>query len=256
MLRTSARFAALLGGLLALTHLPDARSGGLVEYGFDLADFSTPLAIDNRYWPLLPGTRFVYFEVSDNECVVNEFLVTQDARQDFQNAYAGLAARVILDREWLDEDCDGGRDVLLESTFDWYAQDNAGNVWYFGEDTTEYLYDDQGNFLATSKEGSWQAGVDGAVAGLVMLASPSPGASYQQEFQEDVAEDAAKVIGLDREVSIGLGDFDQCIVTREWTPLEPGGIEHKYYCRDVGLVLVDKLGGKPAAAEAVEIDLP
>jgi hypothetical protein len=69
------------------------------------------------------------------------------SKSDFNGDYAGLTARVVLDREWLDEDCDGGRDVLLESTFDWYAQDDSGNIWYVGEDTTEFLYDDAGVFL-------------------------------------------------------------------------------------------------------------
>ncbi|HEV8692722.1 MAG TPA: hypothetical protein VGQ93_00830 [Lysobacter sp.] len=254
-MRTSAKFA-LLGGLLALATMPNARSGGRVEYGFDLSNFSTPLLIDNPYWPLLPGSRVIYHEVSDDECVVNEVLVTDDTKNDFTAAYAGLVARVILDRAWLDEDCNGTRGALLESTFDWYAQDNAGNIWYVGEDTSEYLYDDDGNLLSISTEGSWEAGVDGAIAGLIMLASPEPGAFYQQEFYEGAAEDYGKVIGVDRPVSIGLGDFDQCIVTKEWSPLAPGAIEHKHYCPNVGLVLVDELGGKPGGAEAVEIDLP
>jgi hypothetical protein len=256
VMRTSIKLAALVGALLALAVLPDARSGGLVQIRFNLANFSTPLLIDNPYWPQLPGMRVVYFEESDDECIVNEVRVTSRVKLDFLGSYAGLVARVVLDLEWLDEDCDAGRDVLLESTFDWYAQDNAGNIWYVGEDTTEYLYDDDGKFLGTSKEGSWQAGTDGAVAGLIMLARPSPGAFYRQEFYEDVAEDAGKVIGVDRRVSTGLGNFNHCIITKEWSPLSPGGVEHKYYCPNVGLVLIREFGGKPVYVEAVDIDLP
>jgi hypothetical protein len=248
----SKRILALL--LLCCIAAP-LQAGGLVEITFKLADFSTPLSIDNPWWPLAPGRRIVYFEVGD-ECVVNEFAVTPDSKQDFQGAYAGLTARVIRDREWLDEDCDGGRDVLLEDTFDWHAQDNAGNVWYFGEDTTEFLFDDDGNPIGSSKEGSWEAGVDGAVAGLIMLAHPTKGAFYRQEFYEDVAEDAAKVVGLNVPVSIGLGDFSGCLVTKEWSPLNPGGLEHKHYCPNVGLVLIEKLGGKTEVVEAIDLGLP
>src|SRR5688500_1837810 len=130
-----ARLASTVcGAILAATMATSAADGGLVEYPFDPADFSTPLTIDNPYWPLAPGTRVVYSEVSEDECVINEFLVTDASKSDFTGAYTGLSARVIADREWLDEDCDGGRDLLLEDTFDWYAQDDAGNIWYFGED--------------------------------------------------------------------------------------------------------------------------
>lgn len=255
-MRIPPKLPALLCGVLALSIASQARAGGLVEYPFDLANFSTPLLIDNPYWPLLPGARVVYFEESEDECIVNEVLVTSDAKSDFNNDYAGLTARVVFDREWLDEDCDGGRDVLLESTFDWYAQDDGGNIWYVGEDSVEFLYDDEGVFLGTTTEGSWQAGDDGAVAGLIMLAQPETGVFYSQEFYEDVAEDAAKVIGVDRDVSTGLGDFSGCIITKEWSPLSPGSIEHKHYCPDVGLVLIEEMGGKTTVVEAVEIDLP
>ncbi|HEY0661716.1 MAG TPA: hypothetical protein VGD21_10430 [Lysobacter sp.] len=245
----------ILALLLSCCFAAPLHAGGLVEITFQLADFSTPLTIDNPWWPLAPGRRIVYFEVGD-ECVVNDFVVTRGSKQDFQGAYAGLSARAVRDREWLDEDCDGGRDVLLEDTFDWYAQDNAGNVWYFGEDTTEFLYDDEGNPIGSSKLGSWEAGIDGAVAGLIMLAHPAKGAFYRQEFYEDVAEDAAKVVAVNVPVSIGLGDFSGCLVTKEWSPLDPGAVEHKHYCPNVGLVLIEKLGGKTEVVEAIDLGLP
>ena len=109
----SSKLPALLCGVLALAIASQARGGGLVEEPFDLANFSTPLLIDNPYWPLLPGARVVYFEESEDECIVNEVLVTSDTKSDFNGIYAGLTARVVFDREWLDEDCDGGRDVLV-----------------------------------------------------------------------------------------------------------------------------------------------
>lgn len=254
---TVSKAAALAAALLCIaTASGTARAGGLVELEFELADFSAPLVIDNRFWPLAAGRHVVYSEATADECIVNDFVVTHETKSDFQGAYAGLTARVISDQEWLDEDCDGGRDVLLEDTFDWYAQDNAGNIWYFGEDTIEYLFDDSGNPTGSSTAGSWEAGVDGAIAGLIMLASPAHGLFYQQEFYVGVAEDAAKIVGVKRPVSIGLGDFTGCLVTKEWTPLSPGSIEHKVYCPDVGLVLVRKLGSKPVSVEAIDLGLP
>ena len=255
-MRTQAKMASILAGLAALVFAREAHSGGLVEPSFDLADFSTPLLIDNTYLPLAPGLRVVFSEVSVDECITSEMTVTGDSKNDFQGPYAGLAARVVTDREWLDEDCDGGRDLLLEDTFDWYAQDDDGNVWYVGEDTTAFEYDDDGNLTGTSTAGSWEAGIDGAIAGLIMLAAPSPGDSYRQEFLEDVAEDEAKVIGIEREVTTGLGTFEDCLVTKEWSSLSHGSVEHKHYCPNLGLVLVREFHGKTTVAEAIEIDLP
>jgi len=234
---------------------PPARAGGLVAPVFRLSDFSSPLQIDNRYWPLEPGREIVYFEVGEDECIVNAFEITPDTKT-FTGAYAGLVARVIHDREWLDEDCDGGRDVLLEDTFDWHAQDDAGNVWYFGEDTTEYLFDEDGDPAGTSKEGSWEAGIDGAQAGLIMLADPRPGQKYRQEYAAGIAEDMGKVKGVNVDISIAIADFEGCVVTKEWTPLSPGSIEHKTYCPDVGLVRIEGLSGGPTTVtEAIDLDL-
>ncbi|QSX79562.1 hypothetical protein [Agrilutibacter solisilvae] len=249
--------AHLLGGAaagLCLFAAP-ANAGGLVTPDFQLSNFSAPLQIDNPYWPLPAGREIVYFEVGEDECIVGSFVVTQDTRT-FTGPYAGLVARVIEDREWLDEDCDGGRDVLLEDTFDWHAQDDAGNVWYFGEDTTEYLFDENGDPAGTSKEGSWEAGVDGAVAGLIMLANPGPGQKYRQEYYAGVAEDMGKVKGIDVPTSIAIGDFDGCVVIKEWSKLSPGAIEHKTYCPLVGLVRIDGLtGGPTTVTEAIDLGL-
>lgn len=138
-----------------------------------------------------------------------------------------------------------------------HRDDGDGNIWYFGEDTTEFLFDDAGNPTGSSTLGSWEAGVDGAIAGLVMLAEPASGLFYRQEFYAGLAEDEAKIIGVDRPVSIGIGDFDGCIVTRESTPLAPGEVEHKSYCPNVGLVLIESFGrNKAAAVEAVDLDAP
>jgi hypothetical protein len=242
--------------VLALLCLASTRAHGatLVQPAFHLADFSHPLTIDNRYLPLPAGRRIVYYEIEGGECVVNDFVVTSNVKSNFRGIYAGLSARVISDRAWLDEDCDGDRDRLLETTADWHGQDNAGNVWYFGENTTAYEYDAAGNLVGSSKAGSWEAGRNGAVAGLVMLAHPAKNLYYQQEYLAGIAEDAARVVAVGASVSIGLGDFSGCVVTRETTRLSPGDVEYKSYCPDVGLVLVE-LSGQKGGAEAVDLGL-
>ena len=140
-----------------------------------------------------------------------------------------------------------------EETEDWFAQDAEGNVWYFGEFTTSFEYDEQGNLIGTSNEGSWEAGVNGAKPGIIMLAHPRPGDSYRQEFAEGVAEDMAKVLRLNASVSVPYGDFEDCLETKEWSPLEPGHIEQKFYAPGVGLVLVLEHHGKTVREELVDV---
>ena len=120
---------------------------------------------------------------------------------------------------------------LVEKTFDWYAQDKAGNVWYFGEDSTAYLPDG-----TTSKEGSWQAGVNGAQQGIIMEAAPKVGDKYQQENAPGVAQDMAQVMSLDKSLCVPYGCFDDLLLTRESTPLDKGDVEQKYYAPNVGFI--------------------
>lgn len=104
-----------------------------------------------------------------------------------------------------------------------------------------------------STEGSWEAGVDGAEPGVVMLADPHSGDSYRQEYYEDVAEDMGLVLRLNAAVSPSFDDFTDCLATKEWTPLSPGAIEHKYYAPDVGLVFIEEFGGRTVYVELVDI---
>ena len=136
--------------------------------------------------------------------------------------------------------------TLIEDTFDWYAQDRDGNVWYFGEDTKEY-----GPNGEVSTEGSWEAGIDGD-PGIIMLADPTVGTQYQQEDAPDIAEDMGRVKNLDASVSVEYGNFDGCLQIREWTPLEPGVHEYKFYKSGVGLVL--ETGKRGERVELVEIE--
>lgn len=235
-----------------------ANAGGLVEVDIDFEnDFTAPLNISNPYWQLLPGNTFVYRAIEGDECVVNEVVVTELTKNDFVAPYHQITARVVDDRAWSDTDCDGiGDGEPLEVTQDWYAQDDFGHIWYFGEETI----DDEG-----STEGSWEAGKDvagiGNIAepGIIMLAYtdaseksvlPAPGLFYAQEFYEDEAEDMGKVKQLYANVVLEMDnnladEYTDCLKTKEWSQVEPGAIEHKYYCPYVGLVLIKELSGGP-----------
>jgi len=215
--------------------------------GVDGLEIPTPTAdpadfvdgIDNPWLPLDPGSTWVYESVGgDPETTTTT--VTDETRE-----VQGVTTTVVHDV------VTGADGEVIEDTYDWYAQDTAGNVWYFGEDTTEY--DDQGR---ADTEGSWEAGVDGAEAGIVMLAKPRVGDGYQQEFLEGEAEDGATVLSLDETVDVPFGSFENVLQTEDTTPLEPGLVERKYYVRDVGLVFEETISGGYDRVELVELTQP
>jgi hypothetical protein len=187
------------------------------EPDIDPADFTS--VIDNPYLPWIPGTVFTYDGTSDGEAQHNVVTVTDQTRTIMGVTCVAVDDRVEVDGE------------LEERTTDWYAQDEAGNVWYFGEDSKEY----EGGQV-TSTEGSWLAGVDGAMPGIVMEATSEVGDSYRQEYLRGEAEDRAQVKKLGKSVSVPYGSFDDVLVIREWTPLEPCVAEDKWYAADVGLL--------------------
>jgi hypothetical protein len=177
----------------------------------DPADFTT--TIDNEYFPLKPGTTFVY----EGGMERGEMTITHDTKK-----VMGVECVVVDDRGY-----EAGE--LIEKTYDWFAQDNKGNVWYFGEDTKEYE-----NGKVVSTKGSWEAGVDGAKPGILMRANPKAGQSYRQEYYPGEAMDMARVLGSNESVTVPYGSFDHVLETKEWTPLQPGFSERKYYVRGVG----------------------
>lgn len=181
------------------------------------AGFTT--SIDNPYMTLRPGTTFVYEDNESGE--TNSFTVTRKTV-----VVDGVTCVVVHDTAKVNG-------VVIEDTFDWFAQDDKGNVWYFGEDTKAY---EPGNPDPVSTEGSWEAGVDGAQAGIVMLADPDVGDKYYQEFAPGVAEDWAKVLRLDANVDVVYGSFGDTLKTRDVNPLDPS-VENKYYVPGVGNVL-------------------
>jgi hypothetical protein len=134
---------------------------------------------------------------------------------------------------------------LTEHTYDWYAQDKKGIVWYFGEDSNEYE-----NGRVKSTGGSWEAGKDGAKPGIIMPADPKIGKAYRQEYYKREAEDMARALKLDGSAKVPYGSFDNVLVTDEWTPLEPNISEHKYYAPGVGNVLEVRGQGSTGAPRA------
>ena len=184
----------------------------------DPADFVG--AIDNPYAPFAVGRTWVY-EGTTKEGVERVEIEVLDETKEI----LGIEATVVRDRAFLDG-------VLIEDTDDWVAQDSDGNVWYLGELSLNY---EDGELVDI--EGSWQAGVDGAKPGLWMKGSPAVGDFYRQELLLGEAEDAVEVLSLSEAVSVPADDFPSCLQTRDFTPVEPDALEHKFYAAGVGLVL-------------------
>jgi hypothetical protein len=193
--------------------------------------------IDNPYFPLIPGTVFTYEGTTDGEDELIRTTVTHRTER-----IMGVNTTVVLDSAYVNGS-------LVEATEDYYAQDRAGNVWYFGEDTKEF--DEEGNVVST--EGTWRAGVDDAEPGIIMKADPEVGDEYAQENAPDVAEDQAKVLSVDESVEVPYGQFSSVLQTEESTPLEPGAIEHKFYARNVGFVMSESVSGGNEVVELVQV---
>jgi len=179
-------------------------------------------AVTNPLFPLASGTVWQYRAETGEGLETTRTEVLSETR-----LVSGVTATVVHDQVSLDG-------VLAEDTFDWYAQDGDGNVWYLGEDSKEI---EDGHVVST--EGSWEWGVDGALPGVIMWADPAAhmNEEYRQEYLKGVAEDMAKVVALDESVAVPAGSYSGCLKTEEHTPLESNSTEFKYYCDGVGTVL-------------------
>jgi hypothetical protein len=200
---------------------------GAEEVKLDPEDFTTN--IDNVYWTMRPGSSWVYREGKARV----EVTVTDQTKE-----IVGIEARVVHDV--LTEDGE-----IKEDTFDWYAQDESGNIWYLGESTKEF---EDGK---VSTEGSWEAGVDGAQPGVLLPGKPKVGLSYRQEYYRGQAEDAAEVLSVDARARVPVGSFQQLLQTKEYTPLEPNVVEHKFYAKGVGPILAVTVSGGSGREELV-----
>ncbi|PWU02082.1 MAG: hypothetical protein C5B51_21580 [Terriglobia bacterium] len=184
--------------------------------------------IDNPYLPMVPGTTFVYEGQTASGLEHNEVAVTHNTK-----VILGVTCIEVHDTVMING-------VLTEDTLDWFAQDTAGNVWYFGENSN-----DLENGRVVSVEGSWTGGIDGAKPGIIMEAHPANGDTYRQEFLINVAEDWANVQSLTQTVSVPYGTFTNCLQTLEGSTLEPGALENKYYAPGIGNIeTVDQTTGE------------
>jgi hypothetical protein len=190
------------------------------------ADFTT--RIDNPFWPMKAGSRWVYRE-TDAQGTKQRVVVTVTHKA--KRIANGVKARVV-------HDVVTQNGQLVENTYDWYAQDKAGNVWYLGEATKEYE-----NGKVKTTKGSWEAGVDGAQAGIIMPAKPKAGVNYRQEYYAGQAEDRAKIVSTKEQAEVPAGHFGKALMTRDINPLDPKILEFKFYARDVGPVLAISASG-------------
>ena len=208
--------------LIALLVLSAAGCGSSTKHDAAPSKYARFSAnVTNSWFPLRPGSVYVYRGVKDGEPSREVMTVTHRTK-----VVDGARCVVVRDLLYL-------HGKLEERTQDWYTQDPKGNVWYFGERTAEL--DAQGHVKTT--EGSWTAGVDGAVPGVFMFAHSSVGDSARQEYLRGQAEDHLRVLSLGERVTVPFRSFGNTLLTKEWTPLEPGVIDHKYYARGIGTVL-------------------
>jgi hypothetical protein len=191
--------------------------------------------VDNPFFPLVPGTVWHYVEKANGETTENEVAVTTQTK-----ILMGVKCTVV-------HDVVRRKGRVEEDTYDWYAQDKDGNVWYFGEATKEFH--DGGR---VSTKGSWEAGVNGQ-PGMIMPAGPAPGAPYRQEYSPNNAEDMGQVVAINETVEVPAGKFTRCVKTRDWSTLESGS-ENKWYAKGVGLVQSRSSSGE--LAQLIEIKRP
>lgn len=220
---------------------PTADAGGLPQDSekveLDPADFTTE--IDNPWWPMTIGSKWVYKETDLQGANQRVEVTVTDKTKKIAN---GVTARVVRDEVTEDG-------VPVEVTDDWYAQDAEGNIWYLGEATTEY---EDGKPVST--EGSFEAGIHGAQAGIVMPADPRPGLRYRQEYLKGEAEDRGEIVAIDAQAEVPFGHFRNVVMTKDTNPLEPKVLEFKFYARGVGPVLAVSVSGSSDREELVSYE--
>jgi hypothetical protein len=195
--------------------------------------------VTNPYLPLKPGTTLKYKGKLDGGSATDVFSVTDQTK-----TILGVATTVVHDQVFIKGD-------LVENTFDWFAQDTDGNVWYFGEDTKEL---DHGQVVST--EGSWEAGVNKAKAGIFMPAVPQVGQVFKQEDAKNVAEDCTKIVDLNASVKTPFVSSNEALKTEEFSLLEPGVLDNKYYIRGTGLVREQTVQGGTDFLDLVSVKNP
>jgi len=241
----SAAIAVLAASCLLLnacaTDGSGASSADALPQGDDPATLDPALFtadIDNPYWPMVPGTRGLYREIDEDGA---EYRVVVTITTETKQIANGITARVVRDSVYRG-------DELVEDTFDWYAQDADGAIWYLGEDTAEFE-----NGAIVSTEGSFEAGVDGAMAGVAMPGHPAPGQQYRQEFYRGHAEDNGEVMRTTELVDVPYGHYENAVTTRDTSSIEPAAVEYKFYARGIGPVMTLDVAG--ASGREVLVDI-
>ena len=224
----------MLAGIVVLVCGAGLTQDGQYNPQIDPANFTTK--IDNPFYPLKPGKTYTYQGVTDAGQELNTVEVTHSTR-----VLMGVTCVEVIDTVFTNGE-------LEELTHDWFAQDSQGNVWYFGEDVKEYV-----NGVVVSTEGSWLAGVDGGLPGIVMEASPQVGDQYRQEYLKGVAQDVAEVLSLDGSAAVPAGTFTGCVVTKDFSQLERKVTENKWFARGIGLVKSMNVKGGTDTAELVSV---
>jgi hypothetical protein len=230
---------SLIAGLLASTCILASAVGAQASpHGIDPANFVAH--VTNPWFPLKPGTVYTYRGIKDGKPARDIFTVTGETEM-----IAGVRTTVVHDRLYL-----AGR--LEERTSDWYVQDKRGNVWYFGEATAEL----DSNGRVTSRQGSWRTGVNGARPGIYMPAQPTTGQSALEEYYKGHAEDHFQVLSLSASVHVPFVSSTRALLTKEWTPLEPKVLDHKYYVRGIGMVKEASIKGPRETGLLVSVKSP
>jgi hypothetical protein len=224
---------ALAVGVGATAHAGTSSSPSRLPRGDDpvtLEPAGFSANINNRKWPMTVGSRWVYrvTDMSDGSTERDVITVTRRTKLIAD----GIRARVVHDVVR-----DHGKPV--EVTDDWYAQDAQGNVWYFGEHTIAYEHG------KPTDDGSWEAGVDGAMPGVALPAKSRVGLTYREEYSKGVAEDQSRILALDMQAQVGAGHFEHVLLTEDFSPIEPNVSELKFYAKGSGqaVLAIDVSGG-------------
>ena len=204
--------------MLILTLFAAAHAGTPAPYAPQIDPANFKAGVDNPFFPLVPGTVYRFTEKEEGKVSDNVVTVTSDTK-----VIMGVTCMVVHDTL-------SYKGKLVEDTYDWFAQDKNGDVWYFGEDTKEIA--DNGK---VNTEGSWTAGVDGGLPGVIMRGNPIPGDPYRQEYLKGHAEDTGQIIAVNQSITVTAGSYTGCVETKEWSDLE-AGTENKWYCSGLGVV--------------------
>ena len=227
----TARFLAVLAAAFLLSTPMQALAAPILP-DFGAATFAPGAPIDNRYFPLIDDRIRTYqgsFE-DEGELVTERFVLTDRVGEG--PIILGVQTSTQRDQSFEDG-------LLVEDTLDYYAQDSAGNVWYFGEDVTNFIYDDDGNLIDTNSESAWRAGVNGAQPGFIMPASLTVGFNYFQEFAAaDEALDQGTISALGLTMTVPVGTFTDVLRVLETTELDLDAREFKFFAPDFGLIAV------------------